>query len=67
MQIRSKKLDKPLPFYKYLLTTITGIKREHEFMYFETDKFMLTVDYYLENRLVIRIGNEEMVLDSLKS
>lgn len=63
MQLWSKKLDEPLPFFKSFMATMVGIKKAHEFLVFETDLFLITVDYYAESRLVIRVGDADMVFE----
>ena len=42
------------------------INKSHEFLVFETDVFVITVDYYIDNRLVIRMGDRAFVFDENK-
>ena len=67
MQIRTKQLDQPLGFFKSIFASVAKINKAHEFLVFETDVFTITVDYYINNRLVIRMGDRSFVFEQNKS
>jgi hypothetical protein len=62
IQIREKELDKPLSKISTFFAGMLSIKTKHEFLLFEAEEDFITVDYYEENRLVIRVGDIDMVL-----
>jgi len=67
MEIRTKELDKSLGIFKFFLASVANIDKKHHFLVFETDTFLMTVDYYEKNELVIRIGDHSFVMDLAKS
>jgi hypothetical protein len=62
-----KDLDKPLSLLKSFFAKVVNIKEEHQFLILRADHFLVSVDYYIKNRLVIRIGDQGFVLDCQKS
>jgi hypothetical protein len=62
-----KDLDKPLGMIKSFFAKVASIKEEHQFLLVKTEHFLVTVDYYLNSRVVIRIGDAPFVFDAQKS
>jgi hypothetical protein len=62
-----KELDKPLSFFKSIFAKIGNIKEEHQFLILQTSHFLVSIDFYIQNRLVIRIGDRNFVFDEQKS
>jgi hypothetical protein len=46
MEIRTKELDKSLGIFKSFFASVANIDKKHHFLVFETDTFLMTVDYY---------------------
>jgi hypothetical protein len=67
VKVMRKDLDKPLGIIKSFFAKLVRIKEEHRFLLLRAEPFMITVDYYLDNRLVVRIGDPAFVLDAQKS
>jgi hypothetical protein len=63
IEIKKKDIDQPLGIVKSLLASIAKISKVHHFLVFETDKFLIAVDYYEHNRLVVRMGDHAFVYD----
>jgi hypothetical protein len=49
------------------LASIANINKKHHFLIFETDAFLISVDYYTGNQLVIRMGDKSFVFDVANS
>ena len=64
MEIREKELDEPLGLFKSVFATVTKMTKTHQFLVFKTDIFIITVDFYINNRLVIRIGDKAFVFET---
>jgi hypothetical protein len=62
-----KDLDKPLGMFKSFFAKIASIKEEHQFLLLRTEHFQITIDYYINNRVVVRIGDPAFVLDAQRS
>ena len=62
MEILSKQLDKPLNPVVSFFATVAQVEKTHQFLLFRSNAFLLTVDYYEKNRLVVRIGDGQFVL-----
>jgi hypothetical protein len=67
MEIRAKELDQPLGLFKSIFASLAKISKTHQFLVFETDLFLITVDFYAENRLVLRIGDRDFAFETNKS
>lgn len=61
--IMRKDLDQPLGFIKSFFAKVASIKPEHRFILLETKHFIATIDYYIGNRIVVRLGDRHFVLD----
>jgi hypothetical protein len=44
------------------LAGIAKIKTKHEFLIFEGEEILMSIDYYEDNRIVIKIGDINTVL-----
>ena len=62
-----KDLDKPLGVIKSFFAKVASIKEEHQFLLIKSEHFLVTVDYYLNNRVVVRIGDAPFVFDTQRS
>jgi|LakMenEpi03Aug12_release.lakeMendotaPanAssembly.Ray.scaffolds.fasta_scaffold3698266_1 hypothetical protein len=62
-----KDLDKALSFVKSFFAKVINIRQEHQFLLIRTEHFLASVDYYINNRMVVRIGDPVFVFDTQKS
>ena len=53
--------------FKSIFATVINANKNHHFLLFHTDLLLITVDFYIDNRLVIRIGDKTFVFDTNKS
>lgn len=67
MHIRSKQLDNPPSNFVSFFAKVVQINIRHEFLVFETELFLITVDFYENNRVLIRIGDPNFVFEESKS
>ena len=64
MTLMAKELDKPISNFLKFGASIFGINTKHEFLLFETSRFLITVDFYEGNRIRIRVGDVMKVLET---
>ena len=67
IEIRKKETDKPIGIFKSVIAAIANINTFHHFLVFTTDRFLMAVDFYSDNRLVLRMGDHSFVYDVTRS
>lgn len=63
MQMREKKPERPLDWYITMFAKLFSKKPLHEFLLFETDDFMISLDFYDTNVIQLCMGDEANVLE----
>ena len=58
-------MDEALPWYKTVVATIASIKTKHVFAIFRLKEFdmMCSVDFYIDNRVEIRLGSHQTIIE----